>query len=85
LSILLERKQEKVMNEKALNTFVGKISEIKERLDELQQFVDNHMEFAPEDIHWGHVGTAEHYLKELTELTDMAFKRGDYATSWELE
>ena len=67
------------MNEKALNSFLGKIAEIKERIDELQQFIDNHMEFDSEDINWSHVGTAEHYLKELTELTDMAYSRGEFA------
>lgn len=66
-------------NEEALNRFIEQIGEIRERLVELQQYVDNHMNFDPEAIHWGHVGTAGHFLKELTELADIAYDRGEYA------
>jgi len=66
-------------NEKALGRFIGIIGEINERLAELQNFADEHMGYAPDNINWGHVGTASHFLKELTELTDIAYKRGEYA------
>ena len=65
--------------EKALSKFMAQISEINERLSELQTFADEHMGYNPDDINWGHVGTAGFFLERLTELTDCAFKRGEYA------
>jgi len=47
----------------ALGRFIGQIGEINERLAELQEFADNHMEFHPDEINWGHVGDAGYYLE----------------------
>lgn len=66
-------------NEKALDKFIGTIGEINERLTELKAFADEHMGYDPERIDWGHVGTAEHFLEMLSELTDIAYRRGEYA------
>jgi hypothetical protein len=66
-------------NEKALGEFMGQIAEIRERLAELQTFVDDHMGYDSDGINWSHVGTAEHFLSELTALTDFAYRRGEYA------
>ena len=68
-----------VQHEKALGRFMGQIGEINDRLEELQTFADDHMGFNPDDINWGHVGTAGWVLEKLTELTDYAYKRGEYA------
>jgi len=57
-------------NEKALNAFVGKIGEINESLEALRGYMGNHMECAPEEINWGHVGSASHVLSQLNELID---------------
>jgi hypothetical protein len=65
--------------EKALDAFMGQIAEIRERLAELQVFVDDHMNYDPDGINWGNVGTAEYFLAKLTELTDQAYKRGEFA------
>ena len=65
--------------EKALSAFIAKIGEINERLDELTVFFENHMETDPDSVNWGTVGTAGYYLEKLTELTDYAFNRGEYA------
>ncbi len=65
-------------NEEALKVFCSQIDEIKKQLTSLQTFTDDHMGFDFEGINWNHVGTAGHYLKQLTELTDMAFGRGEY-------
>jgi uncharacterized protein CbrC (UPF0167 family) len=65
--------------EEALDVFIGKVGEIKERLDELQAFVENHLNFDSEEINWSHVGTASRYLAQLTELTDQAYERGEYS------
>jgi hypothetical protein len=66
-------------HEKALDRFMEQIGEINERLAELKELANDHMGFNPDDIDWGHVGTAGFYLEKLTEMTDHAFKRGEYA------
>ena len=53
---------------KALNTFIGKIGEINEKLETLRWYVDNHMESDPGDVNWGHVGSAAHVIEELDDL-----------------
>lgn len=63
----------------ALDSFIATISEMTDRLDELKEFAENHMDYDPDSINWGHVGTAQHFLAALTELTDQAYKRGEYA------
>ena len=65
--------------EEALGRFMGTIAEINERLSELREFADDHMGLNPDEINWGHVGTAERFLKGLTEFTDMAYSRGEFA------
>jgi len=72
-------KSMKKSHERALQAFIGNISEIKARLDELQAFVDNHMNFDPDEVTWAHVGDTSYYLENLTELTDCAYKRGEFA------
>jgi hypothetical protein len=66
-------------NEKALAAFIENIAGIQEHLEQLQNYVDNHMEYNPDEINWGHVGTAAHYLASLKQLTDQAYGRGEYA------
>jgi hypothetical protein len=66
-------------NEKAVPQFMDKVAEIQARLAEMSAYFDDHMGYAPEDINFGHVGTAGYYLAQLTELTDNIFKRGEYA------
>jgi len=72
-----------VQHEKALEQFIGQIGEINERLAALQEFADEHLGYNPDDINWGHVGSAGWVLEKLTELSDWAFKRGEYAEGGE--
>jgi len=65
--------------EKALGRFIGQIGEINERLAELQAFADDHFGYHPDEVTWAHVGTAGWFLERLTELTDSAYKRGEFA------
>jgi hypothetical protein len=65
--------------DRALAHFMGQMAEIRERLEELTDYADNFMEYSPDEISWGHVGNAGYFLEKLTELTDHAFKRGEYA------
>jgi len=66
-------------NDKALQEFMARIAEASTLLQELQGFVDDHMEYSPDDINWGHVGSAGYMVEKLTELSDWAFKRGEHA------
>jgi len=74
----LEKKMA-VSKENALNKFIGQIGEISERLAELQEYTENHMNYSPEEINWGHVGTAGWFLERLTELADSTYGRGEFA------
>jgi hypothetical protein len=64
-------------NEKALNAFIGKIGEISEKLELLRGYVDNHMECDPEDVNWGHVGSAGHVLEQLDEIIEFLGIKGE--------
>jgi hypothetical protein len=71
--------QKEAAHEKALAHFMGQMAEIRERLGELTEYADDFMGYCPDEINWGHVGGAGYFLGKLTELTDQAFKRGEYA------
>ena len=66
-------------NEKALGALMAKIAEAQTLLAELQAHVDDHMGESPEDINWGHVGSAVYMVERLTELTNWALGRGEHA------
>ena len=55
-------------NEKALGAFMAKIAEAQTLLAELQAHVDDHMGASPEEINYGHVGSAG-YMVEKTQRT----------------
>jgi len=57
-------------NEKALGAFISKIADITDRLELLRWYADNHMECQPEEVTWGHVGSAAHVVEQLQELID---------------
>ena len=63
----------------ALDTFIDLKILIDTRLARLQELSDEHFGVNPESVHWGHVGDLQHYAKKLKELTDCAFKEGEYA------
>lgn len=67
------------MKKTAQDSFIGIITEINDRLDELKTYAEDHMGVDPDSINWGHVGNAQQLLAALTELTDQAYKRGEYA------
>jgi hypothetical protein len=66
-------------NDQALGEFMAKVAEARERLAELTAYVDDHIHTLPDEITWGDVGSAEHMLAKLNEITDWAFHRGEYA------
>lgn len=63
----------------ALDAFIARKAEIDAALARLQALSDDHFDYAPDDINWGHVGTLAHYAELLKRITDSAFKEGEHA------
>lgn len=63
----------------ALQKFLAKKGEIDTMLARLQALSDDHFNAAPDEVNWGHVGTLERYAELLSQITDSAFKEGEYA------
>ena len=66
-------------NDKALAAFMTRKTEIDNMLTRLQALSDDHFNTSSDDIHWGDVGTLAHYATKLREITDSAFREGEYA------
>jgi hypothetical protein len=66
-------------NDKALNAFISAKAEIDTMLERLTALCGNHFETHPDEINWGDVGTLNHYASLLRQITDSAFKEGEYA------
>ena len=66
-------------NTKALDAFLAAKFEIDAMLARLATLSADHFETSPDEIHWGHVGTLNHYSAKLREITDMAFREGEHA------
>ena len=56
--------------EEALDSFIDKVGQINERLDALQLYFSNHMNCDPDEVDWGHVGSASHALNQLDEIIE---------------
>ena len=65
--------------EQALAAFVSKKADIDRMLTRLQALSDDHFNYSPDEITWGHVGTMEHYAELLKRVTDNAFREGEHA------
>ena len=63
----------------ALQKFLAKKVEIDTMLARLQALSDDHFNAAPDEVNWSHVGTLERYAEHLSQITDSAFKEGEYA------
>ena len=66
-------------NSKALDAFIAAKTEIDAMLERLAALSADHFATSPDEIHWGHVGTLNHYRAKLREITDGAFKEGEHA------
>ena len=66
-------------NAKALDAFLSAKIEIDTMLERMKALSDDHYETSPDEIHWGHVGTLNHYRAKLREIADSAFKEGEHA------
>jgi hypothetical protein len=65
--------------EEALAAFVSKKAEIDAMLTRLQALSDDHFNYSPDEIDWGHVGTLGYYAELLKRGTDSAFNEGECA------
>jgi hypothetical protein len=66
-------------NDKALAAFFAAKSEIDAQLERLKALSDEHFNASPDEIHWGHVGDLQRYAGLLRQITDIAFKEGEFA------
>jgi hypothetical protein len=73
------QKQIAKSKEQALAAFVSKKAEIDAMLTRLQALSDDHFNYNPDEIDWGHVGTLGYYAELLKRVTDSAFKEGEHA------
>ena len=69
----------KTDNTKALDAFLAAKFEIDAMLERLATLSADHFDTSPDEIHWGHVGTLNHYRAKLREISDMAFHEGEHA------
>ena len=65
------------MNEKALSAYVQAMGQIEKYLSELQALANDHLGNDPENINWGHVGSAIHLAELLKEVADFASNRAN--------
>lgn len=63
----------------ALDAFLARKAEIDTMLARLTDLSAEHFNVAPDEIHWGHVGTLAHYAELLKRITDAAFHEGEHA------
>ena len=61
--------------EEALAAFVSKKAEIDAMLTRLQALSDDHFNYSPDEITWGHVGTLGYYAELLKRVTDRPSRR----------
>ena len=66
-------------NSKALDAFLAAKVEVDAMLERLRALSDDHFDAHPDAIHWGDVGTLNHYASLLRQITDSAFKEGEHA------
>lgn len=63
----------------AIEAFVAKKAQIDEMLARLQEFSDEHFNVSPDEVTWTDVSTLEAFAYQLKEITDCAFRQGEYA------
>ena len=66
-------------NTAALNAFLAAKCEIDGMLARIKTLSDDHFDTDPDAIHWGDVGTLNHYSSLLRQITDSPSKEGEHA------
>ena len=65
--------------ETPIAAFLAKKAEIDSILERLAALSADHFNVEPDRVTWGDVGTLEHYAGRLREVSDAAFREGEYA------
>jgi hypothetical protein len=63
-------------NDKALDAFISEKTEIDRLLAELAALSADHFHTSPDEITWGHVGSANHIRERLQEIATFATGKG---------
>ena len=66
-------------NDKALESFLATKRRIDDMLARIQTLSADHFNTDPDAIHWGDVGTLNHYSSLLRQITDSAFSEGEFS------
>ena len=66
-------------NDKALGSFLAAKRQIDHMLARIQTLSDDHFDTDPDAVHWGDVGTLNHYSSLLRQITDIAFSEDEHA------
>ena len=66
-------------NDKALESFIATKRRIDEMLARIQTLSADHFNTDPDAVHWGDIGTLNHYSSLLRQITDSAFSEGEFA------
>ena len=75
---LLQADKARRNQEAALAAFLARKAEIDSMLTRLQAQSAEHFDIAPDEVHWGHVGTLAHYAESLKRITDAVFREGEH-------
>ena len=65
-------------NDKALESFLAAKRRIDDMLSRIQTLSADHFDTDPDAVHWGDVGTLNHYSSLLRQITDIAFSEGEF-------
>lgn len=57
-------------NDHAVDQFLKHISDATEMLEVIKNYVDNHMDTSPEEVHYGHVGSAGKVCMDLRQIME---------------
>ena len=63
--------------ETALSAYVAAIAEMREALTALLSYADDHLGTAPDDVNWGHVGSANYVNEQLADVAQFLGLRED--------
>jgi len=55
-------------NAAAKGYFELRMGDIRERMEKLNELVNDHLGYSPDDINWGHVGSAAHLIEKLDNI-----------------
>lgn len=67
------------MTTPAVNAFIAAKTDIDAMLHRIAAISADHFDATHDAIHWGHVGTLNHYRALLREIVDMAYHEVEYA------